>query len=192
MHDRSNVHITMVQMPAMNTPQFDWALNKMGKRPQPVPPIFQPEVGAEAVVFAAHARRREVYVGWPTVKAILGNKIVPGLLDRYLARDYAGQLSEEPAPAERPDNLFHPLPGDHGAHGRFDAKATPYSLELWMSRERGWLAAAAAIGLGALAVRFFTRPSNPRAPLGRRAARLAGRNTNALSAQSETQVTSGA
>ena len=98
MHDGSDVHVTMVQMPALNTPQFDWARNKMPRRPQPVPPIFQPEVAAEAIVFAAYARRREVWVGGSTVKAIIGNKLAPGLLDRYLARSgYSGQLTPEPA-----------------------------------------------------------------------------------------------
>ena len=102
LHDRSRVHITMVQMPALNTPQFDWARNKTGKRAQPVPPIFQPELAAEAIVFAAHARRREIYVGWPSARAILANKIVPGLLDRYLAgAGYSGQLTDEPHAARR-------------------------------------------------------------------------------------------
>ena len=124
LHDRSRVHITMVQMPALNTPQFDWARNKTGKRPQPVPPIFQPELAAEAIVFAAHARRREIYVGWPSARAILANKIVPGLLDRYLAgAGYSGQLTDEPAPPDAPDNLYKPVPGDRGAHGRFDERA---------------------------------------------------------------------
>ncbi|MGE5269236.1 MAG: SDR family oxidoreductase [Thiohalocapsa sp.] len=149
LHDKSSVHVTMVQMPALNTPQFDWARNKMGRRPQPVPPIFQPEVGAEAIVFAAHARRREVYVGGPSVKVILANKLIPGLLDRYLARKgYSAQLTDEPSAAQRPDNLFSGLPGDHGAHGRFDARARSYSIELWLSRQRAVIGAA----LGGLAV----------------------------------------
>jgi short-subunit dehydrogenase len=149
LHEGSKVHLTMVQMPALNTPQFDWALNKTGRRPQPVPPIFQPEVAAEAIVFAAHARRREVYVGWPTVKAILANKVIPGLLDRYLAKaGYDGQLTDAPDPAGRPANLFDPVPRDHGAHGRFDALAKPHSLQLWLSRQRNVLLAAGA-GLAA-------------------------------------------
>jgi short-subunit dehydrogenase len=151
LHEKSGIHLTMVQMPALNTPQFDWALNKTGKRPQPVPPIFQPEVAARAIVFAAHARRREVYVGWPTVRAILANKIVPGLLDRYLAKaGYDGQLTDEPDPAGRPANLFEARPGDHGAHGRFDGRAKPYSTQLWLNRQRGVLLAAGA-GLAGLA-----------------------------------------
>jgi hypothetical protein len=139
-------------MPALNTPQFDWGRNKLAKRPQPVPPIFQPEVAAEAIVFAAYARRREVWVGGSTIKAILGNKIVPGLLDRFLAQDgYSGQLSSEPADPAAPDNLFEPVPGDHGAHGRFDRRATSRSAALWASMHKGaLLAGAAVVGLALL------------------------------------------
>jgi short-subunit dehydrogenase len=137
LHDRLNIHLTMVQMPALNTPQFDWGRNKLSRRPQPVPPIFQPEVAAEAIVFAAYARRREVWVGGPTIKAIVGNKIAPGLLDRYLARNgYTGQLSAEPADSSAPDNLFVPVPGDRGAHGRFDSRASPHSAALWASMHK--------------------------------------------------------
>jgi NAD(P)-dependent dehydrogenase (short-subunit alcohol dehydrogenase family) len=153
LHDRINIHLTMVQMPALNTPQFDWGRNKLPKRPQPVPPIFQPEVAAEAIVFAAYARRREVWVGGPTIKAILANKIAPGLLDRYLARDgYSGQLSAEPADPAAPDNLFDPVPGDHGARGRFDRQATPWSAALWASMHKRSLIAAggAVVGIGLL------------------------------------------
>jgi NAD(P)-dependent dehydrogenase (short-subunit alcohol dehydrogenase family) len=173
LHDRSNIHLTMVQMPALNTPQFDWARNKTGRRPQPVPPIFQPEVGAEAIVYAAYARRREIYVGWPTVKAIVANKLAPGLLDRFLARHgYESQLSDEPAPTDAPGNLFTALAGDHGAHGRFDMLAASHSVEMWLSRQRGWLAAA-GIGVAALAAGFFATRSRPRASLPRRTARRA-------------------
>ena len=152
LHDRINIHLTMVQMPALNTPQFDWGRNKLPKRPQPVPPIFQPEVAAEAIVFAAYARRREVWVGGPTIKAILANKIAPGLLDRYLARDgYSGQLSSESADPAAPDNLFEPVPGDHGAHGRFDTRATPSSAALWASmHKRSLIAGGAVAGLALL------------------------------------------
>jgi short-subunit dehydrogenase len=172
LHEGSNIHLTMVQMPALNTPQFDWALNKTGRRPQPVPPIFEPEVAAEAIVFAAHARRREVYVGWPTVKAIVANKLIPSLLDRYLAKfGYDSQLSGTRDPADRPANLFHPVRGDHGAHGRFDALAKPYSVQFRLNRHRNVLLAAGA-GLAALAAtlwlsgagsRRLTRPL-PRLP----------------------------
>ncbi len=150
MHDGSDVHVTMVQMPALNTPQFDWARNKMPHRPKPVPPIFQPEVAAEAIVFAAQARRRDIYVGGPTVGAIIGNKIAPGLLDRYLARaGYRKQLTSEPTDPGQPDNLFTPVSGDHGAHGRFDRRASPRSIELWAVRHRGLLVAG-GIGLASL------------------------------------------
>jgi NAD(P)-dependent dehydrogenase (short-subunit alcohol dehydrogenase family) len=149
-HEGSAVHLTMVQLPAVNTPQFDWGRNKMPRRPQPVPPIFEPEVAAEAILFAAHARRREVWVGGPTVKAVLANKLVPGLIDRYLARfGYEGQMADEPARRGAPDNLFAPVAGDHGAHGRFDRIATDRSLALWASEHRGLLVAG---GLGLAAV----------------------------------------
>ncbi|MBV8890082.1 MAG: SDR family oxidoreductase, partial [Alphaproteobacteria bacterium] len=131
-HDGLDIHLTMVQMPALNTPQFTWARNKMPRRPQPVPPIFQPEVAARAILYAAYSRRREIWVGWPSVKAILATKVAPGLLNRYLARTgYAGQMTDEPANPDAPDNLFEPLPGDYGAHGRFDARASERSVQLW-------------------------------------------------------------
>jgi short-subunit dehydrogenase len=158
LHDRVNVHITMVQMPALNTPQFDWARNKMPRRPQPVPPIFQPEVAAEAIVFASQARRREIYVGGSTAKAILANKIAPGLLDRLLAtRGYRGQLSKEPSNPSRPDNLFSPAPGDHGAHGRFDSRAAGGSVELWATEHREWLLAAGLALMGLCAGAYAGR-----------------------------------
>lgn len=126
LHDRSNIHITMVQMPALNTPQFDWGRNKLPMRPQPVPPIFQPEAAADAIVYAASARRREVRVGSSSFKAILGNKLLPGALDRYLARfGYTAQYSQERAIKDAPDNLFKSIEGDFGAHGRFDSEARP-------------------------------------------------------------------
>ena len=160
-HDRSRVHITMVQMPALNTPQFDWARNKTGKRAQPVPPIFQPELAAEAIVFAAHARRREIYVGWPSARAILANKIVPGLLDRYLAgAGYSGQLTDEPTPPDAPDNLYKPVPGDRGAHGRFDRRAQSWSTQFWLTRHRGTL--LAGVGLAAAAAMIWFAPDGRR------------------------------
>src|SRR5262249_23648064 len=144
LHMGVDVNLVMVQMPALNTPQFDWARNKMSRKPQPVPPIFQPEIAAEAIVYAAHSRRREVWVGSSSVEAILGNKVFPGLLDRYLARKgYAGQLADEPADPSQPDNLFDPVPGDPGTHGRFDNRATRSSLQLWATDYRGTLIAAA-------------------------------------------------
>ena len=145
LHDHSAVHLTIVQLPALNTPQFDWSRSRMPRQPQPVPPIFQPEVAAEAIVWAATHRRRELYVGWPTVKAILGDKIAPGLLDRYLAQlGYDVQQTDEPVSPERPDNLFAPVPGDHGAHGRFDASARSFSWQLWATTHRSVVLAGLA------------------------------------------------
>lgn len=150
-HDGVDVHLVMVQMPALNTPQFDWARNKMSRRPQPVPPIFQPEVAADAIVYAAHSRRREIWVGRSSVQAILANKLFPGLLDRYLGSvGYSGQLTDEPADPKQPDNLFDPVPSDPGTHGRFDARSSERSLQLWMSEHRGALLA------GVLAAVAFT------------------------------------
>lgn len=144
-HDGLHVHLTMVHLPAVNTPQFDWALNRMGHRPQPVPPIFQPEVPARAIYFAATHRRREVWVGLPTVKAILANRVVPGLLDRYLATNgYTGQITDQPTPPDQPENLFEPARGDWGAHGRFDARARARSWEMWTTRHQ---AGVGALGL---------------------------------------------
>jgi short-subunit dehydrogenase len=148
LHDRSAVGLVMVHLPAVNTPQFDWALNKTGKRPQPVPPIFQPEVAARAIVDAAlHPRRREVWVGLPTWKAIVANKLAPGLLDRYLAKaGYSGQLTDEALPADASANLFSSSDGNYGAHGRFDDRARPLSYQAVASRHR------VAIALGILAL----------------------------------------
>ncbi len=142
-HDGVDVHLVMVQMPALNTPQFDWARNKMSRRPQPVPPIFQPEIAADAIVYAAHSRRREIWVGRSSVQAIVANKFFPGLLNRYLAnKGYSGQLTEEPADPKAPDNLFDPVPGDPGTHGRFDSRATSRSPQLWATEHRTALIAA--------------------------------------------------
>jgi NAD(P)-dependent dehydrogenase (short-subunit alcohol dehydrogenase family) len=144
-HDHSHIHLTMVQMPALNTPQFNWCKTRLPRHPQPVPPIFQPEVAAEAIVWAAHHKRREVYVGGPTVQAIEANKIAPGLLDLYLARTcYDGQQTDEPVNPNRPNNLFEPVAGDHGAHGIFDSRAHDNSAQLWQTTHHNWLAA----GLG--------------------------------------------
>jgi len=150
-HDRSNIRLTMVHMPALNTPQFNWCKTRLPRHPQPVPPIFQPEVAAEAIVWAAHHKRREVYVGLPTLKAIEGNKIAPGYLDKYLARTcYDGQQTDEPVSVDRPSNLFEPVVGDHGAHGIFDRQAHSSSAQLWQTTHRGWLEAA-GLGIAALA-----------------------------------------
>ncbi|WP_025596898.1 SDR family oxidoreductase [Burkholderia sp. WSM2230] len=147
-HDGLKVHLTMVDLPALNTPQFDWALNKMGRKAKPVAPIFQPEVAARAIYFAATHKRREIWVGFPTVKAILANFLAPALLDRYLAKaGYEGQLTDEPLTPDAPSNLFEPVPGDYNAHGRFDRESKPMSLEMCAVRHRGVLCALAGIGI---------------------------------------------
>ena len=146
-HEGSKVRVTMVQLPALNTPQFSWARTKLEKKPQPVPPIFQPEVAAEAIVWAAHHPRRELNVGWPSVKTVVGSKLAPGIADRYLARTgFESQQRDEPVEPGSPDNLFEPVEGDYGAHGAFDDQAKASSLQLTLTRNREWLAAAAATG----------------------------------------------
>ena len=136
-HDRSHVRLTMVQLSAFNTPQFDWARSKLPRRLQPVPPIFQPEIAADAIVRAARHHRREVWVGWPAVKTILSARLVPGLGDRLAARNaYESQMTDEPAEPDRADNLFEPVPGDFGAHGRFDARAGSGSAQWLLSKLR--------------------------------------------------------
>jgi hypothetical protein len=145
MHDGSHVKITMVQMPALNTPQFRWVRSRLPRKSQPVPPIYQPEVGARAVWWAAHHYRREWNVGAMTDLVICGNKLLPGVGDWYLSKTgYDSQMTAEPADPNRPDNLDHPLPGDHGAHGVFDHRATPHSLQFWLNKHRSTLALAAA------------------------------------------------
>jgi NAD(P)-dependent dehydrogenase (short-subunit alcohol dehydrogenase family) len=162
LHQRSNVNVTMVQLPAVNTPQFDWVLSRLPRRPQPVPPIYQPEVIARGIVYAAdHPRRREYWVGGSTVATMVGNKVGAGLLDRYLARTgYDSQQTDELAPPDRPANLWEPADGpsgrDFGTHGRFDDRSTRRSYQLWASQHHGLLgavgglAAAAAVGAAAL------------------------------------------
>jgi NAD(P)-dependent dehydrogenase (short-subunit alcohol dehydrogenase family) len=141
LHDDSNVKVTMVQMPALNTPQFGWVKSRLPRKAQPVPPIFQPEVAAEAIYFAAHNPRREFYVGLPTVGAIVADKIAPGLLDRYLASSgYDSQQYDGVEDPNRPDNLWQPVLGDHGARGAFDARARSWSPQWWTSEHRGLLA----------------------------------------------------
>lgn len=139
-HDKSKIHLTMVQMPALNTPQFGWVKSRLKHKAKPVPPIFQPEVGARAIYWAAHHQRRELYVGWPTVEAIGANKVAPGVLDHYLGRTgFRSQQTSEPENPDRPDNLWEPVPGDHGAHGTFDALAHEKSWELRASLDRLWI-----------------------------------------------------
>lgn len=162
-HYNSKVHITMVQMPALNTPQFNWCATKLPRHPKPVPPIFQPEVAAEAIYYAAHHRRREMYVGGMTNTAILGNKVAPGLADLYLGRTgFDSQQTDQPVSPDRPSNLFHPVPGDHGAHGIFDSEAHSESRQLWADRHRGMLAGI-AVGVGtALGILACRRCRSPK------------------------------
>ncbi|EHN74547.1 SDR family oxidoreductase [Streptomyces coelicoflavus] len=160
LHDRSGVRVTMVQMPGLNTPQFSWVLTRLPRHPRPVAPVYQPEVAARAVLYATdHPQRRMYWVGGSTVATLLGQKLAPGLLDRYLARTgYEGQQTGRPVDPSRPANLWKPAddtaPDDYGAHGVFDDEAHPRSLQFWISRHRGPLALAAAVtgaAAGALA-----------------------------------------
>jgi short-subunit dehydrogenase len=154
LHDKSNVHVTMVQMPALNTPQFGWVKSRLPHKAQPVPPIYQPEVAAEAIYWAAHHKRREVHVGWSTQQAIWGTKFAPGLLDRYLARTgYTGQQTDQAADPTRPNNLWEPMDGDgadRGAHGTFDDRARDRSAELWAVEHRDALLAG-TVGIAGVA-----------------------------------------
>jgi len=154
MHDKSNVKTVMVQMPALNTPQFGWVKSRLPRKAQPVPPIFQPEVAARAIYYAAHhPERREYYVGWSTVKAIVGNKLMPSFGDKYLAHDgYDSQQHDGPEDPNRPNNLWEPVAGDHGAHGSFDGLAEASSFQLWTVTHSKWLAAAAFMAAGAFAL----------------------------------------
>jgi NAD(P)-dependent dehydrogenase (short-subunit alcohol dehydrogenase family) len=156
LHDSSGVHVTMVQLPAVNTPQFEWCKTRLSHHPQPVPPIFQPEVPAAAIVWAADHPRRELWVARSAAKAILAQKLAPSIADRYLARSgYRSQQTDEPVSPDRPSNLYEPVEGLHATHGRFDAQASGRSPELWMAEHRAGLVggvAAAAAGLATLAL----------------------------------------
>ena len=148
-HDKLDIHICMVDLPAVNTPQFDWATNKLGFRAKPVPPIYQPEVPARTVLFAAENRRREIWVGWPTVQAIWANRIAPAFADRYLAKHgYAAQTTNQPLPPDEKGNLWEPVKGAYGAHGRFDDQSRSGSWEVFTDRHRD----AAYAGLGLLGI----------------------------------------
>jgi NAD(P)-dependent dehydrogenase (short-subunit alcohol dehydrogenase family) len=149
LHDRSGVRVTMVQLPAVNTPQFSWVLSRLPRRPQPVPPIYQPELAAQAILKAAdRPQRREYWVGTSTAATLVVNAVAPGLLDRYLARTgYRSQLTSEPPPARQPANLWTPVDraADYGAHGRFDGRAHSRDPQVWASQHHGTLAAAAGL-----------------------------------------------
>jgi NAD(P)-dependent dehydrogenase (short-subunit alcohol dehydrogenase family) len=145
-HDHSRVLLTMVQLSAFNTPQFDWGRTCLPDAPKPLGKIFQPEVAARGIYWAATHRRRELWVGWPAVEAIVGTKFLPGYLDRRLARQaYEGQESKKPIAPGRRDNLYQPLAGDHGAHGRFDSRAIDHSGQLWLTTHPAAIIVAIAI-----------------------------------------------
>jgi NAD(P)-dependent dehydrogenase (short-subunit alcohol dehydrogenase family) len=160
LHDHSRVHVVMVQLPAMNTPQFDWVKSRLPREPQPVPPIYEPEIAANAILWAATHRRRELSVGGPTVAAIVGDKIASGLFDRYLAKTgYDSQQTDQPADPDRPNNLWAPLPGDHGAHGRFAARSTKSSPQTWANEH---FAIALGLVVGGAAMMWSARQWRPR------------------------------
>jgi NAD(P)-dependent dehydrogenase (short-subunit alcohol dehydrogenase family) len=143
-HDGSAIHLALVDMPGVNTPQFEWCKTTLPRHPKPIGTYYQPELAGRAIWWAAHARRAEVCVGYPTLGAVLAEKFVPRLLDRYLASTgVEGQQGPRPIPADRPNNLWHPVPGPYAAHGSFDAEARATSLQFWASRNRGWLLAGA-------------------------------------------------
>ena len=150
-HDKLDVRLTMVDLPAINTPQFDWALNKTGHRARPVAPVYQPAVAARAIYFAATHQRRDVWLGWSTVKAIMANRFAPGLLDKYLAdAGYSGQMDDHPTSPHAPANLFEPVPGDYAATGRFGDEARESSWQMFTDRHRSAAVAAAGLALVAL------------------------------------------
>jgi NAD(P)-dependent dehydrogenase (short-subunit alcohol dehydrogenase family) len=156
LHDNSHIRVCMVHLPALNTPHFAWARSRLPRKPQPVPPIYQPEIAAEAILWAACHDRREIEVGLPTVLAVEGNKFLSGFMDRYLAHNgYDSQQTDEPVEPERRDNLWEPLPGDRGAHGDFGNRASSFSPQLWLNTHRGWLAAGA--GMAAVASAALSR-----------------------------------
>jgi len=164
LHDKSGVHVTMVQMPAVNTPQFDWVISRLSRHPQPVPPIYQPEVAARAVVHAAeHPRRREYWVGASTVGTLIANAVAPGVLDRYLAKTGFSSQQTDKVDHRVPGNLWEPAddaPGtDQGAHGSFDDTAKPRSLQVWGSQHHAVVGAAgvALAAAGALLARAMRR-----------------------------------
>ncbi|QIG80230.1 SDR family oxidoreductase [Stakelama tenebrarum] len=159
-HAKRDVHVSMVQLPGVNTPQFDWIRTNLPNKPRPASPPYQPEIPAKAIVFAAHHKRKSIKLGWPTWKAIWGDRMASGLLDHYLAQTaFDGQQGAEPVSADRKDNLYEPVPGDHGAHGRFDDEARTHSSQLWITTHRTLLGvgAAALAGLGVAGALFARR-----------------------------------
>jgi NAD(P)-dependent dehydrogenase (short-subunit alcohol dehydrogenase family) len=169
-HDKSRVRVSLVHLPAVNTPQFGWVKSRLPRQPQPVPPIYQPEVIAHAIRWLADHYRPELEVGYPVIQAIMGERFARGFTDRYLAkRGYDAQQTREPARAGRPDNLWEPLPGDAGAHGRFDSRSVRRSPQLWLNTHRGLaLGGACALAtLGAAALLTSRSRSAPDLPRSR-------------------------
>jgi NADP-dependent 3-hydroxy acid dehydrogenase YdfG len=176
-HDGSQVRVSVLILPAVNTPQFNVVRTRLPRHPQPVPPIYPPEMIAGAVLYAAQHPVREMTIGGGALKAVIGQKLIPGLLDRYVAKTgYDSQQTDEPVEPGRPDNLLAPIPGDPGCHGAFDARTRAGSVQLWL-RTHPWLAAAApvaAIVAGRLAQRLQQRPTwngtgrNRTSPAGRK------------------------
>ena len=157
LHAKSNVHVSMVQLPGVNTPQFDWIRNEMPHLSKPASPPYQPEIPAEAIHYAAHHRRKEIKLGWPTIEAIWGDRLASPLLDRYLAATgFKGQQDKQPVPADYRDNLYEPVPGDHGAHGRFDGWARTRSPQLWLTTHRMQAALGAGVALAAGGLAWLT------------------------------------
>jgi NAD(P)-dependent dehydrogenase (short-subunit alcohol dehydrogenase family) len=155
LHDSSLVRVTEVHLPAVNTPQFGWVRSRLPRRARPVPPIYQPEIAAEAIVWAATHQRRHVHVGFPTVATIWASRFFPSLVDRYLGRaGYNAQQTSEPEDPRRPDNLEQPLEGDRGAHGDFDPWARSRSPHLWLTTHRGWILAAVFVAAAAMRARM--------------------------------------
>jgi len=151
-HQGSRIRVHSVHMPALNTPQHEWVLSRLPNRAQPVPPIYQPELAADAIHWAVENDRAVLYLGTPTVKTVMGQRVAPRILDHYLARTaYDGQQTDEPRP-DAPHNLWSPAPGDFAAHGRFDDESRSWSPQFWASRNRRWLALAGGATLAALGV----------------------------------------
>ena len=168
LHDKSNVCLTMVHLPAINTPQFEWCKTRLPNHPQPVPPIFQPELASKAIVWAAHHNRRDIYVGGSTIKAVWANKVAPSILDHYLVvTNYSAQQAPEAVEPNRTNNLFEPVPGRQKSHGSFDSKARRRSLQFWVTTHRSWigLAGSAVLCLGLWALKKNRQKGRPAAYL---------------------------
>ena len=160
-HEKSNVRVSIVNMPALNTTQFTWTKNKMPNKARPTGTIFQPEVAADAILFCAEHDRREIMVGYTTVEATLGEKVIPGMLDHYLAKAaWDGAMLPEPADPNKPDNFWEPIHRDLGAHGEFDSMARNFSVELWATKHRAGLLGGMLLAGAGLATYFFGKPSS--------------------------------